>query len=306
MAIPDGFPNMEIPLDNAFTIERWVLGKKLFYDPVLSLDSSISCATCHKLEFAFSDNVPKSFGVNHAPGTRNAPTLTNTGFQPYYTKEGGISTLEQQVLIPIQEHNEMNFNILLAGERIAKNEKYKTMSNKAYSKEPDYYVITRALACFERTIISGDSKYDGYLKNTLNFSQSEANGMNLFFSEETNCFKCHPAPMFTNYDFENNGLYQNYADEGKYRLTLDSVDLALFKIPTLRNVANSGPYMHDGSIETLYEVVNHYNTGGYSHSNKSNLIKTLNLTETQITDLVNFLKTLTDNTFLNNKNLSNE
>ncbi|MFT4646532.1 MAG: cytochrome c peroxidase [Planctomycetota bacterium] len=304
--IPVGFPQMNIPLDNQFTLERWKLGKKLFYETKLSLDSSISCASCHKIEFAFSDNVSLSPGVFDAPGTRNAPTLTNIGFQPYFTKEGGIETLEKQVLIPIQEHNEMNFNILDAGKRLNEIDAFKKLSLETYNREMDYYVITRALACFERTIVSSNSKYDAFLKNNAILTSEELNGKNLFFGNKTNCSSCHSGILLTDFSLQNNGLYENYIDKGRYRLTLDTIDIGIFKVPTLRNVQFSSPYMHDGSMSTLKEVVEHYNEGGKNHINKSNLIKPLNLSEEEILDIVSFLETLSDFDFISNKNLKNE
>ena len=304
--IPAGFPQMNIPLDNQFTLERWKLGKKLFYETKLSLDSSISCASCHKIEFAFSDNVSLSSGVFDAPGTRNAPTLTNIGFQPYYTKEGGIETLEKQVLIPIQEHNEMNFNILDAGKRLNEIDAFKKLSLETYNREMDYYVITRALACFERTIVSSNSKYDAFLKNNAILTSEELNGKNLFFGNKTNCSSCHSGILLTDFSLQNNGLYENYIDKGRYRLTLDTIDIGIFKVPTLRNVQFSSPYMHDGSMITLKDVVEHYNEGGKNHINKSNLIKPLNLSEDEILDIVSFLETLSDFDFISNKNLKNE
>lgn len=304
--IPNGFPAMDIPEDNLFTIERWTLGKKLFYETKLSLDSSISCASCHKIEFAFSDNLAKTPGVFNAPGSRNAPTLTNTGFQPYYTKEGGIETLEKQVLIPIQEHNEMNFNILDAGIRLNKIEEYKQLSLQAYDREMDYFVITRALACFERSFISANSKYDNYLNKKESLTDTELKGKELFFSNKTNCSACHGEILFTDFSFQNNGLYANYEDKGKFRLTTDSTDIGVFKVPTLRNIGLTPPYMHDGSLATLKEVVLHYNNGGQNHNNKSSLIKPLNLSENEMEDLVTFLETLNDYKFITNKKLKNE
>ena len=181
--IPKGFPQIDFPSDNAFTIERWTLGKNLFYDKSLSLDSSISCGSCHKVELAFSDDVALSLGVKKMLGTQNAPTLSNVAYHPYYTRLGGVSTLEKQILVPIQEHNEFNFNIIEIAKRLKHNSKYQTLSKKAYNKELDYYVITRALANFERSLISGNSKYDKYKNSNNNklLTESETRGMNLFF-----------------------------------------------------------------------------------------------------------------------------
>lgn len=300
--LPIGFPKINFPDDNLFSQERWLLGKKLFYDKSLSKDSSISCASCHNSSLAFSDSVALSFGVKKAIGTQNAPTLTNVAYQPYYTRMGGVSTLEKQVLVPIQEHNEFDFNILEIAKRLQKNKMYVKLSKIAYNRELDYYVITRALANFERSLISGNSKYDKYInsKNKSGFNESELNGMNLFFSDKTNCSKCHSGFNFTNYAFENNGLYKAYKDIGRKRLTEKDEDLELFKVPTLRNIVVTAPYMHDGSIKTLNEVVNHYSFGGELNKQKSELIKPLNLTDLEKNDLINFLKTLTDTEFITN------
>jgi cytochrome c peroxidase len=300
--IPKGFPEIEFPADNAFSIERWTLGKNLFYDKSLSLDSSISCGSCHKVELAFSDDVALSLGVKKMLGTQNAPTLSNVAYHPYYTRLGGVSTLEKQILVPIQEHNEFNFNIIEIAKRLKHNSKYQILSKKAYNKELDYYVITRALANFERSLISGNSKYDRYKNSNNNelLTESETRGMNLFFSDKTNCSKCHEGFNFTNYAFENNGLYEKYKDIGRKRLTEKDEDLEKFKVPTLRNIALTAPYMHDGSVKTLTEVVNHYNAGGKNNAHKNKLIKPLNLSDTEKNDLIKFLETLTDIEFTKN------
>lgn len=304
--IPDAFPNMEIPSDNEFSIERWELGKMLFYDTKLSIDSSISCAHCHKASTAFSDNIAKTPGVFNLPGSRNVPTLTNIGFQPYFTKEGGVSSLEKQVLIPIEEHNEMGFNILDAGKRLNKINTYKEKSILAYGREMDYYVITRAISCFERSLISSNSNYDQWLDGELELSEGVLKGKELFFSDKTNCSTCHSGILFTDFSFQNNALYEVYADEGRYKLTNDINDVGLFKVPTLRNINLTAPYMHDGSLSTLREVVLHYSSGGTAHPNKSEVLTALNLTEDEIKDLISFLESLSDYNFVNDKLFNNE
>lgn len=298
--LPKGFPAISFPEDNAYTKARWELGKKLFYDNILSIDNSISCGSCHKASLAFSDDIALSDGVKNRPGTRNAPTLANVAYHPYYTREGGVPTLEMQVLVPIQEHNEFAFNIVKAGERLAMDSQYVAMSKEAYNRVPDYYVITRAIANFERTLISGNSSYDKYTYQSQNgaLNETEKAGMELFYSERTNCSSCHSGFNFSNYAFENNGLYESYKDEGRMRLTNKAKDEALFKVPTLRNIALTAPYMHDGSIMTLNEVIEHYNQGGKQHKHKSKLIKPLNLTEQEKRQLVVFLESLTDQQFI--------
>lgn len=299
-AVPMGFPDIIYPEDNTYSTERWELGKRLFYDPILSVDSSISCGSCHKASLAFSDDVALSNGVKNRAGTQNSPTLANVAYHPYYTREGGVPTLEMQVLVPIQEHNEFDFNIVEAAKRIATDSIYIQMSYAAYERAPDYYVITRALANFERSLLSGNSKFDKYhyqhQETALN--TEEKAGMALFFSERTQCSTCHSDFNFTNYSFENNGLDKDYSAIGRMRLTGKEEDNALFKVPTLRNIERTAPYMHDGSMATLESVIAHYNTGGETHPNKSALIQPLHLSITEQAQLLAFLKTLTDETFI--------
>lgn len=301
--IPPGFPEPVFPEDNAFTKARWELGKKLFYDQRLSKDQSISCASCHMPQFAFSDTTAFSNGSGMASGVRNSPSLANVAYLPYYTREGGVPTLEMQVLVPIQEHNEFNTNILDIVELLQGDSLLQMMSEKAYGRSLDYYVLPRAIASFERSLISGSSPYDQYTfqgKSTA-LSAAELEGMELFFSDATNCFSCHGGFNFTSNDFENNGLYASYADPGRFRLTGEESDRALFKIPSLRNAALTAPYMHDGSIQTLEAVIEHYNSGGQAHPHKNEWIRPLNLTQEQKHSLLLFIKTLTDTNFINNE-----
>jgi len=302
MEIPKGFPEVTAPEGNDFTKERWDLGKRLFFDAALSLDSSISCASCHKTALAFSDDVDFSLGVGGQIGTRNSPSLVNVAYHPYFTREGGVPTLEMQVAIPIQEHNEFNFNIVLIAERLKKDSSYLEMAQAAYGREVDAFVITRAISCFERSLLSGYSPYDQYQNYDKKTALSTAalRGMDLFFSAQTNCSSCHSDFNFTNYAFENNGLYETYADQGRLRLTGEASDSALFKVPSLRNIELTAPYMHDGSISTLEAVIEHYQMGGKNHPQKNELIKPLLLTDAEKDDLLQFLKSLTDETFINN------
>lgn len=299
-SLPENFPKVNYPEGNEFTQARWDLGKKLFYDNILSLDSSISCSSCHLPQFAFSDNRALSPGIKNRPGKRNAPSLANIAYHPYMLREGGVPTIEMQVLVPIQEENEFNHNIIEIGKLLERDSNYIKMAKKAYNRTPDYYVITRALGVFERTLISGNSKYDQFLQKKAKFNKEEKLGMDLFFSDRLNCSDCHSGFNFTDYGFKNNGLYTAYNDVGRLRFTKDSNDIALFKTPTLRNIEVTGPYMHDGSIPTLKQVIAHYNLGGKKHKNKSYLIKPLGLTKKESDALESFLITLTDKSFINN------
>jgi len=293
--LPAGFPEIIFPEGNEFTEARWELGKKLFFDPIMSVDNSISCSSCHLPELAFSDGRAFSPGVEDRPGIRNSPTLANVAYHPYLTREGGVPTLEMQIFVPIQEHNEFDFNIVLLAERLAADSTYVKMAREAYEREPNPFVITRSLANFERTLLSGNSRYDQSL-----LSEKEQRGKELFFSEKTNCASCHGGFNFTNYAFENNGLYETYLDIGRFRFSKDSADIARFKTPTLRNIEVTAPYMHDGSFVDLESVIEHYDSGGKNHLQKSDLIRPLDLAETEKADLIAFLKSLTDESFLNN------
>jgi cytochrome c peroxidase len=300
--IPPGFPSMVFPTDNNFTRARWELGKQLFYEKQLSKNNTLSCASCHKQEFAFSDNVALSLGDNNALGSSNAPSLANIGYHPYFTRAGGVPTLEMQVLVPIQEHNEFNTNMLDVIDKLKQNNSYNQQAQLAYGRTLDAFVITRALSTFERSLISGNTRFDKYLNDSTLYSltASELRGYQLFNSSQTNCSSCHAGFNFTNYTFENNGLYLNYADSGRMRLTNLPQDRAKFKVPSLRNVAFTAPYMHDGSFTSLQQVIDHYNSGGQPHVNKSSLVHPLNLTTQEKTDLLNFLETLSDDSFVRN------
>lgn len=301
--LPVDFPEIDYPSDNVYTEIRAELGRHLFYDTRLSRDQTISCASCHHTEYAFAHNVQVSPGVEGRLGTRNAPSLANVAYHPYYMREGGVPTLEMQVLVPIQEHSEMDFNILLVEQRLATDTFYQRLSREAYSRDLNYYVITRALANFQRTLISGHSEYDRWKMRDpkVQLTGNELEGMSLFFSDRTNCSSCHSGFDFSDYSFRNNGLYLNYTDPGRFRLTGDSTDWALFKVPSLRNVGLTAPYMHDGSIPDLKAVLQHYNGGGAGAAYQDPRIKPLGLTDQELESLEAFLNTLTDSYFIENE-----
>jgi cytochrome c peroxidase len=303
IVVPKGFPEILHPVGNEFSEARWALGKKLFFDPVMSSDGSISCASCHAPEQAFSDNVALSFGVADAIGTQNAPSLTNVAYHPYFTRAGGVPTLEMQILVPIQEHNEFNSNIIEIAERMAIDSNYVRMSQSAYERAPDAFVITRALACFERSLISGNSPYDRYTYHDEKaaLSELELQGMELFNSDRAACSSCHGGFNFTDYTFQNNGLYEQYADSGRHRFTGLESDRALFKVPSLRNNGFTAPYMHDGSIATLEEVVEHYSDGMLVHKNRSAQLKAFHFSKKEKEQLIAFLRTLNDSSFVQDK-----
>lgn len=296
LAVPKGFPYPDIPVDNLPTQNRIDLGRKLFFDPILSRDSTISCSSCHHSDLYFTDGLPLSLGIDSNHAFRNAPSLINVAYQPYMFWDGGVPTIEQQVLAPISNPLEMDFDVNAVIERLKQHAEYVTLFKKAYNQEPTVFALTRAIANYERTLFSGRSAYDEfqYYGNASALSASSLNGKNIFFGEKGECFHCHNEYNFTDNSFKNNGLYLQYADSGRARITLLPSDVGKFKVPSLRNIAMTAPYMHDGSIATLSDVIEHYNSGGKPHPNKSGLIKPLNLTEQEKEDLLNFLLSLTD------------
>lgn len=303
---PSWFPELPVPSDNELTPARIALGRRLFHDPLLSADSSISCASCHLQSLAFTDGRTVAVGVGGRTGQRNAPTLTNVAYVPALNADGGIPTLELQAQAPIFAHEEMDFTIAGFLDRIAVDDSYIAQFQAAYGREPDAFGISRGLAAFQRTFISGHSRFDQfeYLGMADALSDAEQRGRELFFSKSTDCSHCHPAPLFTTFDYANIGLYQTYADSGRARITRLPQDNGKFRIPTLSNIALTAPYMHDGSIATLRGVVEHFNNGGVGHTNQSEYVRPLNLTPQQVDDLVAFLHALTDEGFLNNPRLS--
>lgn len=303
--IPEGFPDMEFPSDNQFSFARFELGRKLFFDPVLSRDSTISCASCHRPELAFTDGRRFSLGVDLRSGHRNAPSLANVGYHPYFLREGGVPTLEMQILVPIQEHNEFDENILVIAEKLNRSKLYRELSLNAYGKLPDPFVITRSIACFERALVSGNSSFDQYLHgDSKAISESALRGYQLFKSDSLNCIKCHSGFNFTNYEFLNNGLYEVYNDGGRMRVTGREEDRSLFKVPSLRNVAITAPYMFDGSYESLEQVIEHYASGGKNNPQKSKLINGFHISNEDKMDLIHFLQSLSDEQFISNPNFN--
>ena len=297
--IPQGFPAPFIPADNQLTQSRVDLGKKLFFDTMMSRDSTVSCATCHIPELAFTDGLKKGIGIRNQEVGRNTPTLANVAYQDKFLWDGVNPSLVAQVMIPIHEHNEFDFHVLLVAERMKKDQAYVKLCQTAYGGDPNPFAITHAIASYERTLISGNSRYDQFVfqGDSLALNEDERRGMDLFFNQ-LYCTECHSGFNFTNQSLSNNGLYANYLDSGRIRLTGLESDRAIFKVPTLRNIGVTSPYMHDGSKATLAEVITHYRLGGKNHANKNATIIPFELSEKEQQDLLSFLHSLTDSTFI--------
>ena len=299
VTLPDYFPEMNVPVKNPMSISKVALGAKLFYDPALSADSTISCASCHLPQFAFTDRMAKSIGVSKNLTTRNSPTLVNLAFHPYLMFDGGIPTLELQAIAPLMHPDEMGFDLFKAVDRLNNDQDYVTLSKQVFKEALNAQNIAYALAAFQRSLISYQSPFDAYLQGDKNaLSAEQLRGKELFFSEELNCTSCHSGFNFTDFEFYNIGLYQEYKDKGRWRVTEDEKDEGKFKVPTLRNIELTGPYMHDGSIASLQEVIDFKMSGGADHPIKSENVRSFSLSESDKNDLLVFLYSLTDKKFV--------
>ncbi len=280
------------------------LGKKLFFDPILSADKSISCASCHQPQFAFADNKALSLGVNDSVGTRNTPSVMNMLSRPFFFHDGRAASLEEQAIMPIENPVEMNLPFNEAISRINADKEYLKLFKLIYNNKPDTENITNALAEFQKSLESdGSAPHDIWVNDidTSVFSISQKRGREIFLSDEFKCFECHFSPDFTGDEFRNIGLYDNVKllDKGRFDITNDSNDIGKFKTPGLRNVALTAPYMHNGMFNSLEEVIDFYSNPYDFVENPINIdtlmIEPLNLSDQQKKDLVNFLHTLTDN-----------
>ncbi len=313
--LPMNFPQFEIPEDNPMTAEGVKLGKKLFYEKQLSGDNSQSCGSCHQPAFAFSDTGAVSTGIDGISGNRSSMPIVNALWGNNFFWDGRAKSLEDQALGPVVNPIEMHETWPNAVEKIQNDAQYPPLFIKAFGTETvDSILIAKAIAQFERTLISGNSKFDKYLRGEVNLTAAEFAGLDMFNIEGpidgnpngADCFHCHGFPLGTDNLFHNNGIdkEEDWTDLGLYEITQNPMDKAKFKTPTLRNIAFSAPYMHDGRFKTLEEVIDFYNTGGHTSSTLDPLMKNpetgLLLTEDAKANLLAFLHTLSDTTFITN------
>ncbi len=311
LEIPQGFPQMPIPSDNPLTVEGVDLGRHLFYDERLSGDNSMSCATCHHPSMNFTDTARFSTGITGAVGTRNSMPLINLGWQKFFFWDGRVNSLEEQVLHPVINPIEMNDRWPLVVEELKLDSHYPEMFRQAFGDRGiDSMKVSKALAQFLRTMISGNSRYDKMRRGELVFTTDENLGLEFFNRDKdeansivgADCFHCHGEPMFTDNLFHNNGLDAFFMDLGRGNVTLDANDNGKFKSPTLRNIALTAPYMHDGRFATLDEVINHYSVGLVNSPTIDPLMKFVadggvGLSTIEKNQVKAFLLTLTDNDF---------
>ncbi len=279
---------------NPLTPDKAKLGRDLFFDTQLSADGSISCAMCHKPEFAFTDRRSVSTGIAGLQGNRNATSVLNVAYLPLIEWDGASRTLEQQARIPLFSEHEMgnqNETDLVARLR----PDYGARTQEVFGEPLSLETIAKALACYERTLLSGNSSFDRFEAGMVSaMNQSARRGRSLFFGK-ANCGNCHVPPLFTDHDFHNLGVGWSEdpdADTGRFKVTGDSRDRGKFRTPSLRDVTRTGPYMHDGSVPTLRQVLAFYSRGGRQNPNLDPLINPLVLSPEEINDLLAFLKTL--------------
>lgn len=343
--LPAGFPEPRVPADNPLTVEKVELGRHLFYDTRLSIDGSFSCASCHDQAVAFTDRKGQAVGVTGEVHPRGSMSLANVAYSPVLTwANPSVRSLEAQALVPM--FGEDPIELGLSGQeealiaRLRMVALYKALFAAAYPGDPDPFTlqhITRAIASFERVLISGRSPYDRYKsgEDPNAISAAAKAGEAIFFSEEAECFHCHGSFNFTEtvdfvgkafleIEFHNTGLY-NLGTTGRYpepntgvhAITNDPDDMGKFKAPTLRNIAVTGPYMHDGSIADLHDVLAHYAAGGRTitsgpnagigadNPHKSGFVKPFDMPMMVRHNLMMFLRSLTDEAFLTDPRFSN-
>ena len=285
--------------------EVFQLGRHLFYDPILSRNNTISCSSCHLQQTGFTHvDHQLSHGIDGKIGTRNSMALINLAWNKNFMWDGGVNNLEVQAINPITNPLEMDEKLENVITKLQNSAKYRELFTKAFGDEKvTSQRLFKALAQFTIMLKSSNSKYDKMIRNELEFSEQEKKGYSLF---KTNCASCHKEPLFSDDKFEKNGLALDTTlnDLGRIKITNKKEDFLRFKVPTLRNIQFTFPYMHDGRFKTLTEVVKHYNSLGNDKSLPKELAKPMNLSDNDRVDLVLFLKTLTDNEFLFDKRYS--
>ncbi len=302
------FSTPDLPRDNPLTVERVALGKRLFHETALSRDDSISCASCHQAGSAFADPRPASIGVRGQVGVRNAMPLFNLAWKSSFFWDGRAPSLRAQVLMPIADHTEMDETLDRVTAKLAKRDGYPALFRAAFgTEEITAEKLALALENFLLTLTAYDSKFDRALRGQSTLSADEQRGFELFMTEfeprtgqrGADCFHCHGGPLFSDHQFHNNGLAPKDEDPGRFRVTQREADRGKFSTPSLRNIARTAPYMHDGRFATIGEVVAHYSSGVHrSATLDPNLAKHpaagLALTAAEQQALVAFLRTLSD------------
>jgi cytochrome c peroxidase len=310
--IPCNFPDPEYTFENnKITRSGFELGRMLFYDPILSVDSSIACVSCHQQVSAFSDPVHRlSKGVKDRSGLRNAPPIQNIAFQRKFLWDGGVNHLDFVPINAITSEVEMAENLTHVVKKLSRNERYRNSFQEAFGNlELNSQQLLHALSQFMVMMVSAESRYDQYMRQEGGqLSADEHHGLKLF---RIHCSSCHATELFTDGSFRNNGLDESFArDSGRARITERPEDRGKFKVPSLRNIELTAPYMHDGRIKTLEAVLDHYRHGIVDSETLDPLLKEnyklgITVSENEKSQIVAFLKTLTDRNFTADQRFSN-
>lgn len=298
LQIPVGLDSLKkfIPEDNPLTIEKIKLGRKLFFDERLSFDGTVSCASCHNPLLGFADGRSVAVGIEGLKGKRSTPSIINRLFSQDQFWDGRVKSLEEQLLEPIENPIEMNNSLENVIKTLNADESMRNEFQKVFGTDVTVEGLQKAIASFERILLSGDSPFDKYLAGDESaISESAKRGFQLFKSESVNCIICHKGQNFTDELFHNSGVGMDLEnpDLSRFLKTKNDSDRGRFKTPTLRDIARTAPYMHNGSLRSLREVVDFYDKGGIQNENLSIHIKPLNLTEEEKDNLVEFLRSLT-------------
>lgn len=292
--VPLGLLPLQWPADNPYSKAKWELGRALYFDKRLSADNSLSCASCHSPQYGFADGQKNSSGIRGQHGTRSAPTVINRAYSLAQFWDGRAATLEEQAKGPMANPIEMGHSHEGIVSALKEIPGYKKMFAAAYgSSEFTIDHLAKAIATYERTVLSGNSRYDRYKAGAKTLTSSEVRGMDVFFNK-AKCDQCHEGINFTTNAYHNLGVGTDKPDPdvGRFAVTKNEQDWGAFKTPTLREIEHTAPYMHDGSLATLEEVVDFYNKGGIPNKNLDERMKQLHLNEQDRKDLVAFLKTL--------------
>jgi cytochrome c peroxidase len=295
--VPKGLVPVIWPPDNPYTPEKAELGWLLYFDKRLSADGTVACASCHHPDHAFADGQQLPTGIKGQKVPRHSPTIINRAFSVEQFWDGRAATIEEQAKGPMQSPIEMGNTLDKVVQTVRSVPGYRERFKKVFgTDELNIDHVTKAIATFERTVLSGNSPYDRFKAGDKTaLSPSAQNGMKLFFSNKLKCDSCHDGINFTNGKFANIGIGMDKPtpDLGRFNVTKREEDKGAFKTPTLREIARTGPYMHDGSLKTLEEVVEHYNKGGIANKWLHQDVRKLDLTDQEKKDLVEFLKGLT-------------
>ena len=294
MPQPKGLPPVPVPADNPMTAKKVELGKLLYFDKRLSKDKTISCATCHDPKMGWAEHRATSEGIHGKIGERNSPTIINSAYASTQFWDGRAATLEEQALGPIENPIEMGHEMVNVVKELSSNARYKQLFKEVFGTEVNKEGVAKAIAAFERTIVSGNSRYDKFMagdKSALN--EQEQRGLAIFTGRGL-CQTCHTPPVFSNFTFINAGV-GNGKDVGRMKVTNNEQDRGAFKVPRLRDIADTAPYFHDGSAATLEDAVALMAGGGVQNPNLNPIftaVKAANLTAQDKADLVAFLKSL--------------